>query len=505
MNAADLPRRWIPAAPAVRRRPRSRVTIARIVAVLATLASILVCASPAGCRRAQRPGIPPRNLLLVTFESLRADHMSCYGHLMPTSALSSSLEERETQRAFGLDDLASNGVLFANAFAPSGSTLASLASLFTGCAPPETAVLDDATILPEKLRTLAEMLRDRGFETAAFVSARGLDLQTALGRGFRTFTSTPSDREAIDAATLWLERDFGDEKPVFVWIHLSAPSIPWLPLPMGTARDSARRFADPSYAGPADGTAQFFQRVAAGGIALSPADVRQASLLYDERVAAAADELTRCLRAAFDFTNGRSEATELWSRTLLVFTSPHGIELGERGGFESATSLFDEALHVPLFFRHPDSLTGERVFGDVVELADVMPTLLDWFGIEGATMSGRSLLARTDSYVQRPFEERAAVAVIPGPIYSLRTRRWRLVSNRWKFHPEGRPKAAPPIPPIALFDLSNDRAERENVAADHPKVVEDLQGEMKGWRERLDLFRGEVEKLNPPSEPAPPR
>jgi arylsulfatase A-like enzyme len=151
---------------------------------------------------------------------------------------------------------------------------------------------------------------------------------------------------------------------------------------------------------------------------------------------------------------------------------------------------------VPLVLRHPDSLTGERIFADVVGLEDVAPTLLDWFGLPplpGAR--GRSLLAVTDAYVERPFPERPAFAQLPErALYTARDARWRLVWNPLRAQPAGRPVSAGPLPELVLHDLEADPAGRRDVAAAEPEVVARLQAQIRAWREAQTVI-----------EPADPR
>ena len=113
-----------------------------------------LCLVLTSCSRERRPGIPPKNLLLVTVDDLRPDHLSCYGYLRPTGALGPVHGgETETLRV-SFDALAASGVLFASVNAPSSSTIPSLASLLTGCGPLETGVLDDRSVLAGDVPTL---------------------------------------------------------------------------------------------------------------------------------------------------------------------------------------------------------------------------------------------------------------------------------------------------------------------------------------------------------------
>jgi arylsulfatase A-like enzyme len=436
----------------------------RPVAPVALALLALACGPP------RRPGLPPEHVVLVTIGGLRADRMSCYGHRRPTTDLPSDPEARAEHRAMGLDDLASAGVLFRSAFAPSTSTVASLASLMTGLSPLASGVTGDGACLPEEVASLPELLAARGFETCAFVTSPALDLERALGRGFARFEVAATDEATLAAAARWAERDFGAGRRCFLWLHLGGVEPPWRTHPAG-------RFAaagGPEAEGPA--LAARLERALRGEAPLDAADARRACDLYDDALHRTAVGLAWFLRAAFDYRSGRAEASETWARTALVVASPRGVELPADGALGHDGALCDEVLRVPLLLRHPDSLTGERVSAEVVELADVAPTVLDWIGVEPpAALRGRSLLARLDARARPRSGPPPAVASPGEGVLAVRTARWRLVWN-----PAAEPRAGV-APGVALRDLELDPRERSDVAARRPEVVAALQRAAARW------------------------
>ena len=465
----------------------------RVALALTLLAPVLcspfLCFAITSCARHERPGIPPRHFLLITHDALRADHVGVYGSLRPTTSLPSDPEQRVEHRAFALDDLAADGVIFAGAWSPSEETIPALATLFSARPPVESGVVDDDSRLPRDVPSLTESLRAAGFITAAFVSHPRLDLPRALGRGFDTLEWSASDAGALAAAKAWLARDFGDGARVFLWLHLSGLEPPWSALAAGAGEDpdsSPERFLTPGYQGPVDGSRAFFERWKQGELALGTADQRHLSELYDGRIAAGMGELVSFLRAAFDYNRRGAEAVEFWSRTLVVVVGTHGIELGEHGTPSRIGVVHDELLHVPLFVRHPDSLTGERVLAETVELEDIAPTVLDWFELPPlAHAHGRSLLALTDRARGRHFGSRPAIDETPERVFSVRDGRWRMI---WS---PARSKLAPTsrlhdLPDVQLFDRSAGLAAREDVAALHTDVVEELKNAVRVWRLALN-------------------
>ncbi|MBL8862657.1 MAG: sulfatase-like hydrolase/transferase [Planctomycetes bacterium] len=439
----------------------------------------------AGCAR-ERPGLEPRHVLLLTVGHLRADRCSFLLHERPTTWLPSDELMRSEHRAFSFDDLAAEGVVFAHCYAPSPVLEVSLAALLAGRPPLETGVLRAGEPLPGELVTLAEAFRAGGFQTAAFV-AGDPPLEPSFGAGFARFETHASDAQALAAMARHLGRDPGSGARHFTWVHLAGLAPPWsateaLPEILGE-----RDFGLDGDAGPVDGSTASLRALNDGAVAAKTADREALRALYDRRLARLSAEAWLGLHAAFDFHTGAAEASETWARTVFVLAGLNGIELLDRGAVGTEGLLSEAVLHVPLVLRHPDSLTGERILAEIVGLEDVAPTLLDWLGLPplpGAR--GRSLLALTDSYVQRPFPPRPAFAQLPDrAVFSARDARFRLVWNPTGARPAGRPAAAGPLAAVELFDLAADPRGVRDASASHPEAVARLSAEIRAWRESL--------------------
>ncbi len=433
----------------------------------------------------ERPGIPPRHLFLVTVGGLRADHTSLFLYPRPTTWTEVDGGLVQAGRALSIDDLGESGVVFARAFAPSGDPLTSLASVLTGRSPLETGVLAGERALRPDLPTLARSFAAAGFRCAAFVSAPEPRLGPGWRAGFSTFLQLPDDPACVGRAIDWLGReDLGDGGGRFVWLHLNSPSFPFEPKQLpghaerGGAMDFAQRFADPAYAGAADGSAAF----RATGVPLDEADERHLVALYDGEVA----QTKHLLEYLLDYFVYAGAPTYAFGRTALVLAGTNGVELFERGTHGDADLAADPVLHVPLFLRHPDSLTGRRILEDVVELEDIAATALDWFGLEDSTpQRSHSLLEWADAPRPRQRGDRggdrrafAVVELAQGELaFSLRDPSWRLV---W------RPQA-PEGEALALYDQEYDRSARDDLARDHPGRVAAMQAELRAWLASLDL------------------
>ena len=427
----------------------------------------------------------------MTVDTLRADHLSAWGYGRPTTALAATPEQREQGVAHGIDDLAREGVVFARAFAPRAQTFPALASLLTGRPPLETCALENRDLLPQEAVTLAEILRADGFRTAAFTANQLLAPESGIGQGFEVLESfgpqegLDRDRAVIAAAFQWVTEREPDER-TFLWLHFIGPHLSYDPEPLGDV-DFRTLFTDPHYAGEATGDRETLDAAYLAGRAWDGQDLNQIVALYDGEVA----RVDRMLRTFLDYywRPEGEEPGQRWKETLLVFTADHGEELYQRNGYWAhSKSVYDSTLHVPLFVRHPASLTGRRVIDEVVELQDVMPMLLDWFDLPlPAGVRGRSLLPLVDSYREQSFDSRPAFATWKDRIFTARTERWRLVWNPDGIEPDSTPPGPYPVPRLALFDSLNDPLERFDVAAAHPEVAEELRLAIADWLAGLEV------------------
>jgi tetratricopeptide (TPR) repeat protein len=349
--------------------------------------------------------------VLVTIDTLRADHVGCYG------AGSASTPT--------LDALARRGVRFATAISPAPLTLPSHATLLTALDPPEHGVrANGAFRLAEEIPTLAEELADAGFAGAAFVSAFVLDRRFGLARGFAHYddslgvqaddlavASRPAG-QTVDAALAWLE---GAPERFFLWLHLYDPHAPYEP----PEPHLSRLLGQP----------------------------------YDGEIAYADAEVGRLL-AAVDarFPDGR---------TLVAVTADHGESLGEHGEPTHAYGVYDATQRVPLILAGP-GLPAGAVVERLARLADVTPTLLALAGLPPLERSsGASLLpllgAAPEAEPRLAWVETLATQLDLGwsPLLGVRTSDHKYVR----------------APQPELYELATDPGETRNLAAQEPGLV----------------------------------
>ena len=388
----------------------------------AAAACALLLVAVAGCRRAAAPtlagGARP-NVLLVTFDTLRADHVGCYG--------------RASARTPTLDGLAGRGVRFETAVTHVPLTGPAHASILTGLTPLGHGFRENAGfVLPEKARSGAEDFRQAGYRTAAFVSAFPLDRRFGFDRGFATYDDhlpkgndprrTPYVERFADATTeaalRWLESPSAAGGPFFLWVHYYDPHAPYEPPP-----DLAAAFPG------------------------SP---------YDGEVAFADRELGRLLAALG--TRGALAST------VVVAMADHGEGLGEHGEGTHGLFLYDSTLRVPLIVAGPGVAAG-RVATTVARGVDVLPTLLDLAGVAGRPeLEGRSLRPALDG------REMADAPLYAETIYPQREFGWApLYAWRTATH------KVIEAPRPELYDLAADPGETRNQAAHDPARFAALQ------------------------------
>ncbi|MEO6709846.1 MAG: sulfatase-like hydrolase/transferase [Planctomycetota bacterium] len=420
----------------------------------------------------RRPGTAPRNVLLVTAAGLRKDHLSAYMYARPTSAWPATEEERRQGRALSLDDLAEQGVVFADASSGAPRTFPALCELMTGTRAAVACDAKDERALESEASCLAESFEAAGFRTLAFVAGAPLQQAQGLDQGFQKWFWKYSDMAVLDLARQWIaELEPEADKPWFIWVHLAGGepphdprSLPSLPTELPGALDFARLYSDPKYTGAADGSIAYLARLKSGEASANEQDRARLVDLYDGEVA----RLAASLRTLALALRNQDEQGKRWNETVLVFAGVHGLELGDSGPREwGSDSLSAAVTATPLFLRHPLSLTGSRVMAEPVGLEDVAPTLCDWFGLPALdarqhAIQGRSLLPLVDTYVKKPFEHRDSFAELRGatPSRSLRTREYAIVETQQGGAAQ-----------IALYDRIADPGELHDIAASRPEVV----------------------------------
>ncbi|CAA9224806.1 MAG: Sulfatase [uncultured Chloroflexi bacterium] len=407
------------------------------------------------------------NVLVLAVDTQRADHLSCYGYPRLTSP--------------HIDRLASQGLLFEDAYSEHIPTHPGYTTLFTGKDVfSHQIVTQGGTVeLDPGVRQLAEILREQGYFTGAADNLgrwfdRGFDAYERY-RWDQTSLTEWRKAEAVNGALLpLLERAAaaagkgGKDQPFFVYAHYWDPHTPYLPPPpfsrmfyTGDERDKDNHSMDPVFG--FEPFREYFQHWM-GGVT----DIRFPIAQYDAEIA----YVDAALGHVFTFL----EETGLAENTLVVLTADHGEILDDHVGYFDHHGLYEGNVHVPLLMRLPGRLpAGKRVPG-FARLRDVAPTILEAIGLPDVAaqerMEGRSLWAAATS---RRAKRTGIDALYLTECTWMRKRAWR--TRDWKLIQAQEPDFHD-LPPLELYHLQADPQEQHNLADARPDVVTDLLGRM---------------------------
>jgi arylsulfatase len=441
-------------------------------ALLAGAVAVAIVAARIVAPLGGRPTGP--NLLLISIDTLRADRLGAYGAPLPTSP---AFDRR----------LAAAGVLFEHAWSQSPKTTPSHMTLFTSLFPSVHGVeLWDGTAPVHALRpaihTLAEVLRNAGYATAAFTGGAHMEGTWGFRQGFQVYEEC--DGEELGHARRWLRRHA--DRPFFLFFHTYQVHDPYLP-PLATVdrldgayrgplRDVVRTLRNDPGAW-ADAHRRFWSAVDRD----DPASVAFVARLYDAGILHM-DATT--LAPLLDHLAALGRERD----TLVVFTADHGEAFLEHGRFLH-DDLHAETLHVPLVLRLPGRLPAGRRVAEPVRLVDVMPTILDLLGVPGPPgMQGRSLaaLARGDA---DPGEAPAVASEFSSPAHGRVYEALRS-GGRTYVVDGGRER------------LYLDPAERDDVAPREPALLATLRADLDAWHAAC---RARAATLGPPGDLVVPR
>jgi arylsulfatase A-like enzyme/Flp pilus assembly protein TadD len=401
----------------------------RLLAAALPAAALLAAALLAGC------GKPALNVLLITMDTTRADHLGCYGY--------AAIETPS------IDRLAAEGTLYERCYTAAPITLPSHLSILTGTFPVYHGVHENnGFYVAGELTTLAEVLHAAGYATAAFVGAFPLDSQTGLDQGFdlyddnyessleqgrhpllRGFIDERPAAEVVRPALEWID---GRDGPFFLWTHFFDPHQPQIPP--------------------------------------SPYSERYADTPYDGEIASVDEAIGRLL--------SRLDERGLLDHTLVVLAADHGEGLGDHGELTHALLLYAPTVRVPLIVRDPRDPTARRV--DVpVATVDIMPTILERLGIAiPAAVQGQALPAGGGDPEPRR-------QLLTETLYGALLHGWspleRLTVDDWVLIDGPRPR---------LYRLSDDPGELHDLAADDPERLDAMRVLLR--RRKRELAAGGV-------------
>lgn len=330
------------------------------LAALALVFYALVVAVVAPSTRVPRePSGTRANVLLISIDSLRSDHLHAYGYRRETSPV--------------MDGIGRAGVRFDTMVSASSWTLPAHVTLLTAQPPVQHEVSSVRTRLSEEVVTLAEVLEAQGYDTAAFVSGpflrpiygydQGFDVydESVVGRGKNAHVGLTSPRLlrlTEDWLSAWKNRT--PRQPFFVFLHMWDPHYDYAPpAPYDT-------MFDPDYDGDMDGSR--FAKNPGVHAGMDPRDLEHIVALYDGEIRYTDEHIGRLLDTLREIG--------VYDETLVVVTSDHGEEFFEHGQKGHAKTLYEEIVRIPLLLQYPERVPPGQVIEEQVRLMDVAPTIL---------------------------------------------------------------------------------------------------------------------------------
>ncbi len=385
------------------------------------------------------PPFVPRRIILVTIDTIRADHLGSFGYFRDTSPF--------------FDDLAAKGVFFRNAFSSMATTMPAHASIFTGLHPLEHGVLRNGQRLADSARTLAECLSSKGFVSAAFVGALSFFSAGGLDQGF-TFFDEPTPAEStpyrsaprtVARALEWLAENHRQER-VFLWVHFFDPHAPYRSAsrfdktPSGENLELieflSRRGLDPGFFGELDSLDEGYRDGGVGFEAGKPGvNLTRIIDAYDSELLTVDEALRRLFEG--------SESLGFNEDSLWIITGDHGEGLGNHNWLGHGKHIYNEQIRVPLILYTPtSSLARAKAVDAIVEHVDLLPTLgvlLDF----SPSASGISILGlltgnplpggRYAFSQRREFRPKGSWKLSdnyrPGETFALQDREWKYIWN----------------------------------------------------------------------------
>ncbi len=335
---------------------------------------LLACAALAACGGAAPAG--PRNLILISIDTLRADRLGCMGY------------ERDTSPA--LDRLAADGIAF-RAVTESSWTLPAHVTLLSGVAPAAHGVVKPALRIRDDTQLLAERLRAAGFRTIGLTGGVFVSRRHGFERGFDVFEdeTKPGLESTLAKARTFLERFDGER--TFLFLHTYDVHCPYDP-----SAEFAQRFASPD--------AEFIETAGRCGnpdfnaLALTAGQARHLSDRYDASIREADAQLGEF----FDWLRDRGAFAD----TLVIVTSDHGESFLEHGQIGHERTVYREVLEVPLLVSGAG--VEARGMAGRARLADVVPTALALLGVAGDGFDGDALLEAPRGNQAPPFYSEAS-------------------------------------------------------------------------------------------------
>jgi len=383
------------------------------------------------------------NIILISIDTLRADHLGCYNYPRNTSP--------------SLDKFRENAVLFRWCIAQSSSTLTSHASMLTSLIPSHHgAFFTRGQALPDNTQTMAELLKQKGYRTISFNDGGQIAPKYGLNQGFDRYESMSDNLKAehlnfyrvVTKTMTWLDQN-PDEK-FFLFLHTYETHHPYTP------KKRQLKLFESTYNGDLNWqiTVEMIERINKGEIKLTDEDKQHINNTYDAEI--------RSMDESFGLLIDYLKKKKLYDNTLIIFTSDHGEEFGEHGTWAMHShTLFNDQLHVPLLIKLPGSKFASRKVDHLVRGIDILPTVMDLLDEEmSKDFEGTSLVPLMKGIPPKKLvftiSQRDMQKTYDSAYWSVTTRKWKLYDSK-------------------LYDLLNDPGELKDIAGSHEDLKTNLQ------------------------------
>jgi arylsulfatase A-like enzyme len=383
------------------------------------------------------------NIILISIDTLRADHLGCYYYPRGTSP--------------AIDRFRTGAVLFRHCMAQAPSTLASHASLLTSLIlSHHGAYFTRSQPLPDKVQTMAERLQQRNYRTISFNDGGQIAPEFGLNQGFEKYESMGAKikinelnfRRIVNKTIQWLDQN--PREKFFLFLHTYETHHPYTPA------EYYLNLFEANYNGnlPRHIPVELIVQINQGKINLDKDDQQHIINTYDAEI--------RSMDDSFGLLMAYLQKKKLYDNTLIIFTSDHGEEFGEHGSWAiHSHTLFNDQLHVPLIIKLPGSAPAPGKVDYLVRSIDVLPTVMDLLGEKAAAgMEGTSLVplmkGRPPKKPVLAISQRDMQTTYDPAYWSVMTRKWKLYDNR-------------------LYNLLQDPGEMKDVSAANPDLKKELE------------------------------
>ncbi|MHC4962269.1 MAG: sulfatase-like hydrolase/transferase [Planctomycetota bacterium] len=369
-----------------------------------------------GCRKQPDQA---KHVILISMDTTRADHLSCYGFDKKTTP--------------NLDDFSKDAVLYDRCLTPNARTLPAHSSMLTGTNPVYHGVHDNVDyVLDEDNVIVAEVLKQKGYQTGAVVSSFVLDAEFGMNQGFDTYDDTfqnplqsylGTERrgdEASQVACQWLEENRDED--FFLFLHYYDPHQPYQP--------------------PEPFLSQYKDNLYAGEIAYTD----------------------HCIKQVLD----KLKQLDIYDDALIIITADHGEGRGDHGEVQHGYFIYQSCIQVPLMVHYPGGRFRKKTVSETVGTIDIVPTICRWTGVESpADCVGQDLTAYLEN---KPLETRFLYSESLAPTQYNCSSLLGLTGDRWKYIQSSAPE---------MYDLDNDPGETKNLIEPEAKRARLFQEELK--------------------------